>query len=408
MPTKPTDSLGSLFSGDFFDNPYRYYRVLQSEHPVFWYPPLRSWLVTKYTDVNAGLRDARFSSGSGRFEKGIRIFADEAQVGARAFVAILKRMMVFLDEPDHVRLRKLLTGAFVPSAVEALRQKVRTYIGKLLTELRATSIVDFREDFAGQLPAFTICELLGVPFEDRAELLTNARALGAFFGAMPPTLDQLKDVCGATERMHEYFRWLLDHGESSEASILKRLRDIEMEGEHLDSAEIASQCIMFLFAGNETTQNLLVNCLYCFLTYPDVHSTLRSDFSLLGPAIEEVLRIESPSQFMSRMATQDLVIRDRAIETGQTVLFFMGAANRDLDAFECPDEFIINRTGPAHLSFGSGRHNCIGAALARIQVTSAFEALLESTSNIELAGAVEWIPNPNFRSLKTLNIRLEW
>lgn len=405
---KPTDCLVDLFRGDFFDNPYRYYRVLQSEHPVFWYAPLRSWLVTKYTEVNAGLRDARFSSGSARFEKGIRIFPDAGQMGAEKFVAILKRMMVFLDEPDHVRLRKLLTGVFVPTAVEALRHKVRAYIGKLVSEMRDTPTIDFREDFARQLPAFTICELLGVPFEDRAELLANAHALGAFFGAMPPTLDQLKEVCGATERMHAYFQWLLEHGENSEASILKRLRDIEVEGEHLDSAEIASQCIMFLFAGNETTQNLLVNCLYCFLTYPGVHSRLRSDRSLLGSAIEEVLRIESPSQFMSRMATQDLTIGDQAIETGQTVLFFMGAANRDSDAFECPDEFIINRTGPTHLSFGSGRHNCMGAALARLQVKSAFEALLESTSDIELAGAIEWIRNPNFRSLKTLNIRPKW
>jgi len=385
---------------EFLADPYPTYRRLRTEDPVH-HSPLDFWVLTRYEDVVAVLRDPRFIK-----EPLVAFVAARfgAAVPPGVGVSMLDR-----DPPDHTRLRSLVSKAFTPRVVEGLRPRIQEIVDSLITRAEAVGSMDLIEELAYPLPVNVICEMLGVPVEDHERFkgwsLDIARGLDSIL--LPPESEVPRRSGAARHAMTDYFRGLVaERRASPRGDLLSALIAAEEAGDKLSEDELLATCILLLIAGHETTVNLIGNGTLALLRHPGELRRLRETPGLIASAVEELLRYDGPVQRTARIPSTDVTIGGRTIGKGEMVMPFIGAADRDPAQFADPDRLDLARADNRHIAFGWGMHFCLGAPLARVEGQIAIDALVRRLPKLELVtDEPEYRQSLTLRGLKTLPVR---
>jgi cytochrome P450 len=396
-------SLYHLLDPEVLANPYPLYRRLRDEDPVHWDPYLHAWVVTRYAEAVTVLH--RFIAA--RTPPPHRLEA-LGMGELTPIAALMVRQMLFLDPPEHGRVRRLASVAFTPRRVARLREHIRQIAETLVDELAAADRFEVMEGLANPLPAIVTAEMLGVPTADHGLLKSWSADFAEMLGNFQHNPGRARKTLQSVEEMVTYFRAAVVR-EATEPTegLINALAAAEVDGDRLSEAEIVANVIVTMVGGQETTTNLIGNGLLTLLRQPDQLERLRSEPALMPSAVEEMLRYESPSQHTARLAPAGAVLGEREIPQGNAVIAVMGAANRDPERFADPDRFDLAREDNRHLAFGWAGHFCFGAPLARIEAQIAFETLLARFSELSLATdrPVGWRPNLGLRGLTELHVR---
>jgi cytochrome P450 len=387
-------------------DPYGFFGALREREPVYWNETLGAWVLTRYDDVMGAFRDPRLSADriSPYYERKLKGPNGEVH---RFTYETLSRWMVFVDPPEHTRLRKLVDHAFRPKAIERMRQNVQALVEELVDDLVGKEEFDFVHDFAYPLPVLVISEMLDVPREDREKIKHwSDDIMMLVFGALD-VKDRHERARAAFQDMSDYLANIIrERREKPGHDLLSVLLAAEERGDALSEKEVIATCILLLFGGHETTTNLLANGLRALLLH-DQWKLLKEQPDLLPQAIEEILRWDGPSKAMWRIAKEDVEYGGKLIKKDDKLLLLQASANRDPSQFERPDAFDITREKTQHCGFGYAVHYCIGAPIARLEGMLAFKLLMERLPNLELASDHwEWQPTVLNRSLKTLPVRV--
>ena len=358
-------------------DPYPVYAALRERDPVHRSALMNAWMFTRHTDIDTILRDHRRFSNDPR--KGTLSSRQRAGLPADE-----EFTMLFLDPPDHKRLRALVNKAFTPKAVNALEPHIRSLLGSLLDDIDDPAGFDLMQAVAQPLPVIVIAEMLGVPPEDRAQfkIWSDQRAR-----TLEPSIDARERALAdaANKALNDYFRPIIEERRADpKDDIVSALAQAEEEGDRLTELEMLNMLRLLLIAGNETTTNLIGNGVLALLRHPDQMQKLRDDPSLIPLAVDELLRFDSPVQTDFRRALEDCEVNGFPLKKRDNIVLLLGAANRDPDVFEKPDRLDVGRGDRSHLSFGRGIHHCIGAPLARLEGRVVLEMLLERFSQISL------------------------
>jgi cytochrome P450 len=398
----PPLSLYHLLDPEVLANPYPLYRQLREQDPVHWDPYLHAWVVTRYADVVTVLHRFRAARtpAPGRL--------DELGMGELSPVAaVMVKQMLFLDQPEHGRVRRLASAAFTPRRVARLRDHIRQITEDLIDGLPADGEFDVISRLANPLPAIVTAEMLGVPTADHELLKSWSQDFAEMLGNFQHNPGRAAKVIQSVEEMVTYFSAAV----TAEATrptegLINALVTAEVDGDRLTEEEIVANVIVTMVGGQETTTNLIGNGLLTLLRRPDELERLRLEPAIMPSAVEELLRYESPSQHTARLAPADAVLGDSAIPEGNAVIAVMGAANRDPERFPDPDRIDLARPDNRHVAFGWAGHFCFGAPLARIEGGLAFETLLSRFAEITLANdeEIRWRPNLGLRGLTSLRV----
>ena len=359
-------------------DPYPFYAELRARGQVHRSRLLNAWMFTRHGDVDAIMRDHRHFGNDPR--QGTLSPRQMAMLPAPD-----EFTMLFLDPPDHTRLRALVNKAFTPRAVNALEPEIRGIMGALLDDIDDPAGFDLMQAVAKPLPVIVIAEMLGVPPEDRAQFniwsAQRARLLEPTIGRR-----EREAAAAATRAFDAYFRTIVEARRTEPRDdILSALVQAEDEGERLTERETLNMLRLLLIAGNETTTNLIGNGILALLRNPEQLQRLRDDPALIPSAVEELLRFDSPVQTDFRRVLEDCEVNGFPVRKRDNVVVLMGAANRDPEVFDDPDRLDVGRDEGPHLSFGRGIHHCLGAPLARLEGRIVLEMLLERFATIGLA-----------------------
>ena len=384
-------------------DPYPAYRWLRDEDPVHWSARLKMWVVTRYDDVAQILQDpVRYSSD--RFRR-IRVDFAARRPDIEGVAHVLRHWAVYRDPPDHTRLRALLNKAFTPRTVEAMRPRIQHVVDELLDRVAGRGCMDFIADFAFPLPATVIGAMLGVPSVDLPRLKGWSDQIASYIGGAQRGDDNIQNASRGLASVVEYFRALIRRRDASpQDDLVSLMLAAEDRGDMLSEEEVVSNCVLLLFAGHETTTDLLGNGLFHLLRRRR-HVPLRNDPSRIPGAIEEILRYDPPVAGKIKVAAEDVELRGRRIAKDDLVAIMIASANRDPRQFDDPDELVIDRECARHLAFGQGIHFCLGAALARLETHIAFATLFRRFGTLRLAAETpSWKPQIFFRGLSALPV----
>ncbi len=396
----PVLSLYQLLDPEVLANPYPLYRRLREEDPVHWDPFLHTWVVTRYPDVVKVLRE--FTASRTPSPEQLTAMGLET---LNPIAAVMVKQMLFLDGRAHSRLRGLAAVAFTRRRVEALRSHVREVARSLLQAVEERGGMDVIADLAEPLPCIVTAELLGLPTEDHRQLKLWSQDFAEMLGNFQHNPDRIPKILKSTQDMTVYFRSAFRSGNVRPDGLVRSMLDAEIDGDRLTEDEVIANCIVTMVGGQETTTNLIGSGTLTLLRNPDQLAKLRADLSLIGSAVEELLRYESPSQHTGRLAPRDIEMGGKQIKKRQAVMAVMAAANRDPEQFPEPDRLNLGRQDNRHVAFGWGPHLCFGAALARIEGQVAFEEMIRMFSNWSLKPSLlEWRTNLGLRGLTSLPI----
>ncbi|MDT0466216.1 cytochrome P450 family protein [Streptomyces gibsoniae] len=389
-------------------DPYPVYARLRESAPVCPLSPphgVDTYLITRFDDAKAALTDPRISKDMyAAIDAYHTIFGDSS--------VALDDNMLFSDPPKHTRLRRIVNSAFTPRRIESLRPRIQEITDELLDRCSTDAPVDLLTTFAFPLPLIVICELIGIPEEERSDVQKWC-AVVARTGFSKEDKERLAVAEGA---LRDYFVDLIARKRRDATDdLLGALIRTQDEQGAMNDGELLSTLWVLLFAGHKTTAYLIGNAVFNLLTHRDQLREVLADPELLPNAIEEVIRYEgSVENATFRHALEDITIRDTVIPKGALVQIAVASANRDPERFEAPDTFDVKRQGlqSAHLGFGSGSHYCLGAPLARMEMRIALTTLFEKFPDVDLvapAHEAEWlkVPFPAFRGLEKLPVVLD-
>lgn len=404
MPQELSLALDNLMSPAALENPYPIYRQLRTIDPVRWNPIFKTWLLTRYADIAAVFQDPRFSSDWASGYTFGRLLTDAEQSYMNQITPYFSMFMQGMDAPAHTRQRALVNKAFTPRMLERIRTHIQQKVDDLLDQVQANRQIEVMNDLAYPLPSRVILELLGIPLEGRDYIQASSDTLAEFFSIIDPAPDQLKRMAHTLMEAGKYLKRLIaERRKYPEDNLLSAMVNAEECGNMLSEQELIIVCTLLLFSGHETTTNLIGNGLLALLRNPDQLEQLKAHPALIGPAVEELLRYDSPVQVVSRVPTEDIEIGGKVISKGQRVMLGLGSTNRDPEQFAEPDQLDIGRQTGRSLSFGYGIHFCLGAVLARMEGQITISTLLSRMPRLQLAtDKVEWRPNFALRGLKTL------
>jgi cytochrome P450 len=410
--TVSAQSMFGVLSGDnpeLVANPFPMFELLRSMGSVVPLPfPLpglgeRGWMIARMQESVQVLKDtAHFTvdphniQGDGSSEA----VANDYMGGSSLF---LSRTMLSVDDPDHRRLRSLVSKAFTPRYIESLRPRVQQIADTLLDGVQDQGKIELVADYAYPLPINVISEMLGVPKADQDQIRGWSRALavGQGVGGRNP------EVAENQRAFLEYTKQLVaEKRQHPDENLISQMIASEEEGDRLSEAELLSMIILLIFAGHETTSNLIATGTMMLLDHPDQLEKLKADLSLVPSAVEELLRFNGPATIVApRFAKEDVELGGQQIQKGDVLLVLPASANRDENQFTDAEDLEIARTLNRHIAFGHGIHTCLGAPLARLEGEIAFSTLLKRLPNLHLAvprESITWQFSLNSRSLDTL------
>ncbi|CAA0101573.1 Cytochrome P450 107B1 [Mycolicibacterium vanbaalenii] len=400
---EPQSLLVQLLDPAHRADPYPHYRRIREQGPLL-LPQNNLAVFSSFADCDEVLRHPASASDRMKSTVAQRMVADGAAprpFGPPGFL--------FLDPPDHTRLRRLVSKAFVPKVVKALEPEITGLVDSLLDG--ASDLFDAITGLAYPLPVAVICRLLGVPLADESEFSAASALLAQ---SLDPFVTVTGEADGGFEERMQAGLWLRDYlrdliGQRRRDpgdDLMSGLIQVEESGDQLTEEEIVATCNLLLIAGHETTVNLIANAILALLRDPAQWEALADDPSRVGAVIEETLRYDPPVQLIGRIAAEDMVIGELAIPKGDNMLLLLAAAHRDPSNGERPDRFDPDRPTIRHLGFGKGPHFCLGAPLARLEATVALSALTGRFPNAALAAEPEYKQNVTLRGMSTLPITL--
>ncbi|HEY2450013.1 MAG TPA: cytochrome P450 [Mycobacterium sp.] len=384
-------------------DPYSVYRQFRDNGPMH-LPDASLTVFSAYRDCDEVLRHPSSSVERRKSTIAQRLFADGANLRPLG-----PPMFLFLDPPDHTRLRKLVSKAFVPKVINELAPEITGLVDGLLDGIAQRGRFDVISDLAYPLPVAVICRLLGVPLEDEPEFgrasALVAQALDPFFAITGEPAEGMEERLRAGQWLREYLHELIDQRRSQPGDdLMSRLIAVEESGDQLAEDEIVSTCSLLLIAGHETTVNLIANAILAMLRHPAQWAALGADPERASAVIEETLRYDPSVQLVARIAADDMMIGDTRIAKGDTMLLLLAAAGHDPAEFERPETFDPDRKAFRHLSFGKGLHYCLGAPLARLEAAVALSAVTARFPEARLDGEPVYKPNVTLRGMSSLTV----
>lgn len=398
-----------LFGPDMLADPYAAYAALRERDPVYWSAQLDAWVLTRYADVDEVLRDQRFSS----------TFTDAAPEPTTdcdplsSLYAFVHSSLVFSDPPEHTRLRRLVSRAFTPRAVEGLTDAIWSITRQLVGELPSGGRLDVVADLAEPLPMIVLGQLLGVTLgeADRHQLKGWCDDFLLPFGRDLTSLDAAEQARtrAASDGLVDFVATVLDRrGDRLTAlpgdDVVSRLLAGEAD-DRLSRQELFANIVLFLIAGHENTTSLIANGTAVLLERPAVRAALAAEPGRWPDAVRELLRLVTPNQFIRRRALTEVHIDGRTIQAEDAVMLVLAAANRDPARFPDPDRFDLDRPDEWNVALGHGYHYCIGGPLARLETGIALRCLFERYPQMQRMDCPpEYVPNFNVRMLRALPV----
>jgi len=389
----------------FRADPFPVFARLRSEDPVHWSDVVGGWVLTRYADVLAILRDRRCSADR------ITPFFDELPAERRdqmrALGQLLRKWAVFSDPPQHGRLRSLFNTAFTSRAIDNLRADIESTVEELIAPAQARGDIELMSEFAYPLPALVICSMIGLPHAYLEKIKSWSTAIEAFLGLARKPAEAYDAALGNVTDMANHLRAVIDdHRDIPREDILSRLIEASADGERLSQDELVATCMMLVFAAHTTTTHLIGNGLLALLRQPEAMTMLRADTSpaSVARAVEELLRYDGPVQVARRVAVETIELAGRRIRPGDMVFPMLNAANRDPAQFAEPDRLDLARSDNRHIAFGFGPHFCAGAPLARMEAQIALTAVVTKFRDLQIAGPIQWIDSFGFRGLKSFRL----
>jgi pimeloyl-[acyl-carrier protein] synthase len=379
------------FDPEFYAHMHERLAVLRTQGPVHYISQLQTWCTTTYADSELVFRDSRF------------VKRGWAQMVDTAFGCdtILGDFLFFKDPPDHTRLRRLVQKAFRTSTINTLANRAVSVADQLIEDLRRAGGADLVKDFAWQVPVPVVGSLLDVPQSDSAMIGTWGRDL--FLATDMTRPDRLPAGQRALAEMYAYFSEHLQRCRLREEGFIAALVAASIDEDRLSDHEVVVMCLQLLIGGYDTTAHQIASGAYLLLSHPDQLRQLREDWSLLGNAVEEILRCEPSAPFLGRAATTEITLGEKTIHAGEFIGPLVAAANRDPARFPDPNQFDIATPRPTHLSFGSGIRRCLGEHLAQLNLRTAMSRLFRSEFEITLEQQTpRWRPSLLFRGLESL------
>lgn len=393
-----------LFSSEFKEKAYSFYAKLRGREPVYRFTLPNgqiAWLITRYEDAQVVLKDNRFI-------KNPHTLLSQEQINK--MIPILERDLLFnhmlnSDPPDHARLRNLVHKAFKPKMIEELRGRIQEIADTLLDAVENKGKMNLIDEFAFPLSIIVICEMLGIPMEDRDQFREWSDTL---IGTTNHP-EKIQQALPTFQSFITYMGHLIEERrKDSTEDLVSALIHAEAEGERLTEKELYSMIFLLIVAGHETTVNLIGNGVLALLQHPKQLEKLKSNPELTSSAIEEVLRFYGPVELATnRWAGEDVLIHEKLIRKGDMVVVALASANRDEAQFENSDLFDITRKNNRHLAFGMGSHYCLGAPLARLEGQIALLTLLRRMPNLHMntdAETLKWRPTYLMRGLIELPV----
>jgi cytochrome P450 len=386
-------------------NPYAVYEQFRDQGPMQ-LPDSNLTVFSSYRDCDEALRHPSSSVDRMNSTMAKRMVAE----GATARPAG-PPMFLFLDPPDHTRLRKLVSKAFVPKVVNELTPHITELVDGLVGRIAEQGRFDVIADLAYPLPVTVICRLLGVPLDDEAEFSRAsgllAQALDPFFVVTGLPADGMDKRIEAGRWLREYLHDLIAQRRAHAGDdLMSRLIAVEESGDQLAEDEIVSTCMLLLIAGHETTVNLIANGMLAMLRDRPQWTALGADADRASAVVEETLRYDPPVQLVARIAGDDMTIGDIQIAQGDTMVLLLAAAQHDAAEFDRPATFDPDRKAFRHLSFGRGLHFCLGAPLARLEATVALSAVTARFPDARMASEPVYKPNVTLRGLASLEVEV--
>jgi cytochrome P450 len=408
MNTQPGSTGASLFgaldSSSFAENPFPLFEQMRSVGPVvpiespFGGGSQKAWMVTRLEEAVQVLKDSkRFTVESAR------VYGEHADRRmARGAGRLISQSMIMVDEPDHRRLRSLVSKAFTPKYIQSLRPSIQQLADELIDGVQAQGHMDIVSDYAFPLPINVISSMLGVPSDSRDIIRRWSDVLA---GSASPTASPTN----ASQAVEEYLLQLIaEKRRNPTDDLISQLVQIEEEGDRLDESELLSMIALLIFAGHETTSNLVSIGTLMLFDHPDQMARLQNDLGLVPSAVEELLRYNGPVFSPApRFAAEDVELDSQQIHRGDIVLIVLGSANRDETQFNDANDLDIARDLNRHVAFGQGIHICLGAPLARLEGDIAFTTMLRRLPNLHLAvprESIKWRGGFNLRGLTSLPV----
>lgn len=407
-PKAPASALArtpapQVLGSEFLRDPYSAYRRLRDAGPLLWSEEFfgGAWLLTRHADCEAVLRDPRFSA---QRTGGWLVGTERSRGEFARFQQLFARAMLFVDAPDHQRLRQAMAGGFKPGALQEMAPRIARWTGELLDAVDPAAGFDFMTALARPLPALVIAALMGVDDTDRAGFIDCSHDLAEFIGAPAPTHGQARRAQDSLLALAAHFQKAVK-GDVPVRGMTASLLQARADGNIHDTAELLAQCAMLLFAGHETTRNLLGNGLFALLRDRQAWEQLSATPALLPSAIRELLRYDSPVQYTGRRVAVDLHLHSQLLRRGDLVIALIGSANHDESRYAAPQVLDVSRRQGASLAFGHGPHVCIGAALTQMEAEIAFGELLRRWPGLRLREPQpQWNGNPVYRGLTKLEV----
>ena len=402
LPSADAKLLALAASPEVRANPWSLYRRLRETRPVY-RSRLGAWIVADHAGVNTLLRPPGISVDEAKSTE------FDQPPASDAFSGLLGETMLFRDPPDHERLRRLVARAFTPRRIEELVPRVEALTCQRFDALAARDAgtkADVLADLAYPLTVDVICELLGIPSAARGAFPTWARALATRMDIQPVRTPEIeaRGNAAATEFATFIDGLITDPGRRVAGGLIDSLVAAEEAGDRLTHEEVISTCALLVFAGHETTANLLGNGILTLLGHPEQLRELRAGRVSMANAVEELLRHDGPVQLTQRIALTDLELGGHTIAAGEIAVLLIGSANRDPAVFDGPDRLDLARDPNPHLAFGVGIHSCLGAALARMEAAVVLTQVIERWPGLCLAGRPKWRDTFVVRALNTLPV----
>ncbi len=382
----------ALEDGSFYENPGPVWAMLREAGPIAKIPFRgETWVVTNWAACSALSRDSRLSAA--RAVAYDRQLPPEHRHEMQPMIATLSEMVIFMDPPRHTQLRKIMARAFTPEVIERSRPRIARLFDQLLDDWIAAGRREITETVIHPFPALVIADWIGLPPEDFPRFLEWANALLKIIGSPTSDIEQTRVWIAAVEESRRYLDAAAAHHQPGDESLFSLLMEME-EGEVLDRAQLVAQAMLILFAGHETTRNLIAGGLHLLLSHGyDCREFLADDLSV-RLAVDEVLRIVSPVQVVGRLVDEDFQYDGVSLKKGEYILLGWASANRDPEQFSDPDKIDLKRRNNPHLAFGAGMHACLGLHLARVEAQIAFQRLWSRLPNLRLSPQpVEWTKN---------------
>jgi len=375
----------NLVSPELTLNPFDFFENLRAEQPIAWNDTHRGWLVTRHADVSQGYRDLRLSSN--RLKPVRRRLKEDDRATVGKALETLEMWMVFQDEPDHKRLRGIVHKAFTPQAVAAMEADIefiaRKQIAALIEKL-GQGEVDIVSDFAGAIPQYVICRMLGIAEEHQAEFVYLTEELSSIIGGVDDP-NRNERAYHAMEKLEARLSQVIDAADRGQDNLITELVKAEQDGNRLSRAEVIASGILLLFGGRGTTASMIANSLRALLLHPDQYEQIKQNPALIANAVEEIFRWEGHTKLMPRIAREEFAWHDTTIKVGDRIYLCNLSANRDASLFDNPDRFDIARPNAnRHIAFGTGIHLCLGQALARLQLRIVLREAVQALPRLKL------------------------